>query len=331
MLQVKCIQKIRDRNNRICQYELQDTDGNIKTVYAHDLKKAIRQGQVYVTNLTLSSDGRLIDSVPDVKEISASTKIQSIFNKAKLLGIKPKMIPTECEHYCYLFSNKNEHIVVIPDNVIRLNDMDGRYFTKHIKDLYGTIRVVGGENLNSIQDMFSNCHFDVIDLKELDTSKVVSASNLFSNCEVETIRLPHNTGNMTDAFKMFHKCKTKSLDLSVLDTSNMKSMQSMFELFKAESINFGKFDTRKTTDMTMMFHCCDVKTLDLTSFNTEKVDRADWMFAECKAEIIDLSSFNMRKTRFMQYMFYNCNSNIITSCQSVKRAVRDNWVVQDGG
>lgn len=61
MIEVTCIRKNRDKNNRVCSYVLADLNNNTKTVSSDELKQAIRSGNIYITNLKLTSDNRLID------------------------------------------------------------------------------------------------------------------------------------------------------------------------------------------------------------------------------------------------------------------------------
>lgn len=61
MLTVKCIQKFK-KNNKIYGYRLQDAQGNIKDIDTDKLKYAIRNNKMAVSNLTLTSDNRLIES-----------------------------------------------------------------------------------------------------------------------------------------------------------------------------------------------------------------------------------------------------------------------------
>ena len=61
MIQAKCIQKFRDKNNHIYGYRLVDLNGRTQDVKPENLKTAIAKNQVNVTNLTLTSDGRLVD------------------------------------------------------------------------------------------------------------------------------------------------------------------------------------------------------------------------------------------------------------------------------
>ena len=62
MIQVKCIEKFRDKKSRIYGYRIQDINGQTQDVTPDDLKNAIKNGKIQVVNLTLTSDGRLIDS-----------------------------------------------------------------------------------------------------------------------------------------------------------------------------------------------------------------------------------------------------------------------------
>ena len=62
MIQAKCIQKFRDKNNQIYGYRLQDINGQTQDVKSENLKQAIANKQIHVVNLTLTSDGRLVDT-----------------------------------------------------------------------------------------------------------------------------------------------------------------------------------------------------------------------------------------------------------------------------
>ena len=61
MIQAKCIQKFRDKSNRIFAYRLVDSKGQMKDVAAESLKRAILSNQIHVINLKLTSDNRLVD------------------------------------------------------------------------------------------------------------------------------------------------------------------------------------------------------------------------------------------------------------------------------
>lgn len=61
MVQARCIQKFRDKNNNIKGYLLEDCTGQQLQVSPDQLKMAIFSKQIEIINLTLTKDGRLID------------------------------------------------------------------------------------------------------------------------------------------------------------------------------------------------------------------------------------------------------------------------------
>ena len=61
MIQAKCIEKFRDKNNHIYGYRLIDLNGQTQDIQSDNLKRAIQNGQINVVNLTLTSDNRLVD------------------------------------------------------------------------------------------------------------------------------------------------------------------------------------------------------------------------------------------------------------------------------
>ena len=70
-----CIEKVRDKNDRILGYVLKDSMGNVDTYEAKRLKKEIRSGWITVDNLMLTSDNRLV-----------STEKHELFDMGKIRG-----------------------------------------------------------------------------------------------------------------------------------------------------------------------------------------------------------------------------------------------------
>lgn len=62
MLNVRRIYTFRNRRNQIYGYKLEDEHGNTMNVTPKDLKCAIKNGEVRVINMTLTSNNRLVDS-----------------------------------------------------------------------------------------------------------------------------------------------------------------------------------------------------------------------------------------------------------------------------
>lgn len=61
MIQAKCIEKFRNKNNQIVGYLIEDCNGQQLRVAPDQLKMAIFSQQIKITNLKFTKDGRLID------------------------------------------------------------------------------------------------------------------------------------------------------------------------------------------------------------------------------------------------------------------------------
>ena len=116
MINIKCIGKIRNKNNVISGYALQDASGNQMDVNAKALKEAIKSGKVNCINLKLTRDGKLVDKTPiedlkksEVKEIKDTPnakihRVKGMNTPPCMYGIAIKGIKTligrEGEYYC---------------------------------------------------------------------------------------------------------------------------------------------------------------------------------------------------------------------------------------
>lgn len=83
----KQLAKYKDKNGKIIGYRLVDSQGNQKDIRQNDLKNAISNGTVKVTNLSLTKNGRLIEiderrnnvNVEVVEKMNAKTK-EKLYN-----------------------------------------------------------------------------------------------------------------------------------------------------------------------------------------------------------------------------------------------------------
>ena len=98
MVKAKCIEKVRNKNNIITGYTLQDNTGYTITVEPTQLKAKIASGEVEIVNLKLTPSGRLIDkSIEDTLKgytVMNTDKVneeesRGQYNKALILGIAP--------------------------------------------------------------------------------------------------------------------------------------------------------------------------------------------------------------------------------------------------
>ena len=304
MIEATCIQKFRTVRNRIYCYRLQDNSGSFIDVKPDELKNAIRNKQIYVTNLTLTSDNRLIDS----SQQAETNKFDIMLNKARLLG-KLETIQTSCGNPCYMIStNKDSYIIYIPDNVAQFREQD--YYTlgvqsipvKKLKELKGRIKVIGGNGVNNAYRMFNEYEAQSLDLSSFSTS------------------------NITDMGAMFDHCRVKSLDLSTFNTNKVVDMHFMFASCKAQSINLSSFNTSKVVDMSFMFAGCKAQRLDLSSFDTRNVTNMYYMFNECEAQYIDLTSFDTSGVEDLDAMFDGCTAKSIkTKDKRLLEAFENRW------
>lgn len=100
MLQVKCIKKFRDKSNKIYGYRLKDIDGQTKDVTPKDLKEAIINNQILVSNLRLTSDNRLVNT--SVKQLENTDMFK---NKPTNDTIESNRIKEICDYLGFKFDS----------------------------------------------------------------------------------------------------------------------------------------------------------------------------------------------------------------------------------
>lgn len=94
-LDVKCIEKVRDKNNKITGYKLENLHSEETYLWSPEiLRKAIQDNKVNIINLKLSSNGRLIDvgnkeKTTENKEVTSkkSTPINAHYIDNTSLGL----------------------------------------------------------------------------------------------------------------------------------------------------------------------------------------------------------------------------------------------------
>lgn len=111
MIQAKCIEKFRDDKGKIYGYRLQDINGQIQDVQSDNLKTAIRNKQVHIVNLTLTTDNRLVDS--SEKQLQAKvlgkapvSPVNKYDSMAKALVLLDKELINLGESYSEIVENR---------------------------------------------------------------------------------------------------------------------------------------------------------------------------------------------------------------------------------
>ncbi len=292
-----CIDKNRDKYNRICAYQLQSIEDTSITEWIdpQSLKRLIIANKYCVVNLNFGKDGKLRDakSVWTTKKVVQTDFIaqkiedtKHLLAKASLMGFTITKIPSENDTFCYLLSKSyDNHILYIPDEVVSLNDRkkvhgdNSEYtFADAINRIQGHLIVVGGRGLKYTNLMFYRCALKTLDLQYFDTSNVISMQGMFKKFFLDS-----------------------TLDLSTLKTDKVLDMDYMFYHSIIPAINLRGFKTNKVTNMCAMFANIDgVRQLDLTSFSIQSVKRngVHFLLKGCSASYYDLSSIPMTKEAF---------------------------------
>jgi hypothetical protein len=78
MIKAKCISKQRDSNGRIIEYELVDMKGQRVYLDSNEVKNMVRNKDLYISNLSLTSDNRLVNKAVDNSFISQNGNGNSI-------------------------------------------------------------------------------------------------------------------------------------------------------------------------------------------------------------------------------------------------------------
>lgn len=188
MLWCKCIQKIRDNNGVIVEYEIADLNGEHRIVSKDALKNAIVNKQVSVVNLKLAKDGKLMDRATEeqaqlMKELNLGTVTEADNNtylKARMIGMAPLV---DKDGWTSSFPN-SEQIAITPNvkHVVSNRDLSDKtvifYGSNKVEfafgEIYGTVIIKNPTVISSLvnKDFVVNksvvFDFDNIDLKIID-------------------------------------------------------------------------------------------------------------------------------------------------------------------
>lgn len=112
MITVTCTEKLRDKNNRIVGYELRDCNGTKMRFTSEQVKQAVFLQQITITNLKLTSDGRLIDNTELAK---SDGQLKS--NENNQLTLINKLKNMKCYQIMQLSVDDIAHIIEKMSNI----------------------------------------------------------------------------------------------------------------------------------------------------------------------------------------------------------------------
>lgn len=166
---------------------------------------------------------------------------------------------------------------------------------------------------NSCDYLFYECGNNTINyIKNLDTSRVTSMKDMFSNCKASEIDVSgFDTSNVTNMYNMFYLCSNlKEIDISNFNMDKLSQCDSMFSsCTNLEKLVVNENQSTTLTNLQSMFNGCKSLTnLDLSKWHINPINMG-YMFRSCTGtESIDISNFDTRNTTAMTNMCWNCMS-----------------------
>ena len=265
-------------------YRISDRLGNITYM---------RESQLVSGKLSVQGIITVKNRVIVKKYVDMPDEFSKLLTKSKMLGLEITKIPTYCDSTCYLIRKaKEDYILIIPPDVQYLNkDSASIIFTMHIDKIKGKIKVIGGDNLESLDYAFLLHSFVELDLTELNTSKVNSMEYAFRWMEGVKIQFggKFNTSNVQSMQGMFEHCILDKLDLSSFDTHRVVNMREMFKGSIISNLDIHTFNTANVRNFSKMFYKYGsgqaMDKLNLSHFTTDNAENLDGMFLFCTSNV----------------------------------------------
>lgn len=200
----------------------------------------------------------------------------------------------------YLLNNSYKNANVRPDWYNSTSSIDSVVFDPSFADARPT----------TLYYWFYNCRIlvSIKGIENLNTSEVVSTSNMFYNCSsLTSFDMSHfNLAKAKDMSFMFYRCEgLKEIKLGDnLHTDSVTNMQRLcYGCTSLASFDFSKLNTKSVTNFQYMFYqCTSLTTADISTFDLSQVDTSDqtkrtgfaYMFANCSG----LTSVNVGNNMF---------------------------------
>lgn len=315
MIYAVCNKKYKNENDEIYKYMIVSKyiPKGARIIYSDQLKQAIKNKIITVSNLKLTSDNRLIEvaghHIQCIKTTKANTRVDYVPISKSIISL------IDC----------NKHLKFrIKANIAELEakaNLLGLTVTKidHLYQLYKLetptdILLVTNKSRMIVEDgfkLFEETKFKSIDLHNLDTSKIKTAEGMFAHLNLSKLDISTmNTSNIKVMNYMFSYSNIPELDINNFDTKNVKRTNFMFDRCKINNLYMDKLEFSNVTTMTDMFYGATIYDLDLSNMNTSKVRDMFNMFMEANIVNLNISNFNYEKVELITQMF--CKSRIGT-------------------
>lgn len=311
------------------KYRIIDQQGNSMWIGKEALFRAIASNQIYVVNMYISPDRRLIRTEETFEMGMFKLQVKDMLNRAQVMScdIKEERRNGVVEYYRLTDANDNVILIIMPNL---------KSIPHQACKCTGRLSIVGGFSITQCYNTFADATASSIDLSGFCSRNVTTFESAFEDCLAKEIILGNlDTSKVISMESMFRSCSVMNLDLSHLDTSNVKNMSRMFEDFKGNVLDLSSFNTSKVTRMDSMFHNCNVPVIDISNFDTTLTASQTDMFNACKASYINIAGMSQQclkydeRTKMMikanknlRGAFHNCNAQINMTDKNVVRIGR---------
>ena len=341
LLLAECIGKEVDSKNTIILYKIIDANGCEYSLRPEELKERIKNNELDVLNLKLTSDNRLVEEIrtssydkgveqPIEKDTSAIAEIldkndidkdksdksesDSILDRARKRGLDITEIPTFCGATCYWIKENEEsgtkkrkvkvNIIYIPEDVKILNN---QYVVDPSKLTDNNIEEYDGL-------VFTNFLMKIKGaIKVVGGKGLKDASYFFAKCRFNKVDLTKfESSNIVDMSSMFVHSTIGILNFASIDMSNVVHMNSMFRDCKiTKKIENFDLNAYKSIDMRFMFKSFDYPNLNISDLRSDSLEYVTGMFEKCRAKHINIQKLNVSKVQSMARMFKGATIDVL--------------------
>lgn len=256
-----CTHKFRDLHGRIYGYRIKDNYYNETDYEAAVLKDYIRNGMIVVTNLKLTSDGRLVDASPIKEEL----KVDGISKADNFEWPDYDMVEINRAFVDALYK-------IIKDT------------STNVKNAELTFVGVSKENINSFLNKTEASGYKKY-LFENKTVLLIGNNDKYIIASSAKMKLAntHVSGASTGVFEGL---KLKKLVLKDIDSKSTEDMASLFAFIDIDELDIAFIVTCRCKRMNHMFNGAKTRRLNLTNFEVDYVETFTNMFAHCETELI---------------------------------------------
>lgn len=163
----------------------------------------------------------------DIKDLKA---------KFDLFGILHEEAETKDGKKIYLYDDKENYNLMIPDNVTEIQVSEFPFMGMTGSKIDKTVIVYGGKNLRVVEGLFSHIEIRAIDFTNFQTGNIINMSHMFAFSNIGELDLSHfDTSSVENVKEMFYASNAKKVDVSSFNLTTRRCGE-MFLLFRTTEI-----------------------------------------------------------------------------------------------